>query len=62
MSLNLNLDVNEVNAVLAGLGELPAKTSYDLINKVKSQAEAQLNVAPNKVVEDFVPKQELLTE
>lgn len=42
MDLSLKLSVDEVNGVLAGLAELPAKHSFDLINKVKSQAELQL--------------------
>ena len=40
--LNLTLDVNEVNVILAGLGELPAKVSINLIDKIRMQATAQL--------------------
>jgi len=40
--LNFTLDVNEVNVILAGLGELPAKVSINLIDKIRMQATAQL--------------------
>ena len=40
--LNLTLDVNEINVILAGLGELPAKVSINLIDKIRMQATAQL--------------------
>lgn len=35
--------VDEVNKILAGLGELPAKFSHDLINNVKTKAEATVS-------------------
>ena len=35
-------DVNEVNAILAGLGKLPAEISYELIGKIKVTAESQI--------------------
>ncbi len=34
--------VDEVNKILAGLGELPAKFSHDIINRVKTEAESQI--------------------
>lgn len=37
----VNLTMQEVNTVLAGLGELPAKISYDLINNIRDQVTAQ---------------------
>lgn len=43
--LTLELTLDEVNLVLAGLGELPAKTSLGVIDKVRSQAVGQLKPA-----------------
>ena len=41
--LTLTLSVDEVNAILQVLGELPSKTgAWPLIVKVKEQAEAQV--------------------
>jgi hypothetical protein len=45
----LNLTVNDVNLILGGLGELPAKISIGLIDKVRSQASAQLQVSDQNV-------------
>ena len=39
---NLELTEQEVNIILAGLGELPAKHSIELIGKIKSECEAQI--------------------
>ena len=36
------LSIDEVNAILAGLQELPAKIANPLTQKVRQQAEAQL--------------------
>jgi hypothetical protein len=41
--LSFTLTLDDTNAVLAGLSELPAKASYDIINKIKSQATPQLS-------------------
>lgn len=41
--ITLSLSVDEVNAILQVLGELPSKTgAWPLIVKVKEQAEAQI--------------------
>jgi len=45
----LNLTINEVNLILGGLGELPAKVSIGLIEKVRTQASAQLQVSDQNV-------------
>jgi hypothetical protein len=37
-----NLTENEVNIILGGLAELPAKHSIELIAKVKAECEEQL--------------------
>lgn len=41
--LNLSLTVDEVNAILQVLGQLPTSSNaYPLLMKIKGQAEAQL--------------------
>jgi len=43
MEIKLSLDINEVNAILQVLGDLPTKTgAWVLLNKVKEQAESQV--------------------
>jgi len=42
MIYKLELTEKEVNTILAGLGELPAKHSIDLIAKIKSTCESQI--------------------
>jgi DNA helicase TIP49 (TBP-interacting protein) len=37
-----DLDLNEVNLLIAGLMELPAKVSMPLYSKIKSQVDAQM--------------------
>jgi hypothetical protein len=45
--MKLELDVNEINFVLATLGELPSKSGvWPLILKIKEQAEAQVPKEP----------------
>jgi hypothetical protein len=42
LELNLTLTVDEVNAILQVLGDLPTKTgAYPLVMKIKGQAEIQ---------------------
>ena len=40
--MNFDLEVGEVNIVLQGLGELPAKLSMNLIQKIQEQAAVQM--------------------
>lgn len=40
--VTLEVTLNEANVILAGLGELPAKVTIGLINKLQSQAASQL--------------------
>jgi hypothetical protein len=40
--LDFQLTVEEVNAVLQGLGELPAKNSMNLITSIQNQAATQM--------------------
>ena len=44
--MNIELDVNELNVVMNGLGNLPYVQSADLINKIRTQAQGQLEVVP----------------
>ena len=44
MSLNINLEVDEVNAVLRSLGKHPFDEIAQLINKIQQQGEAQLKL------------------
>jgi hypothetical protein len=39
----LILSVAEINTILGALGELPAKISFDLIGKVRLQADQQMS-------------------
>ena len=49
MQINLSLDINEVNAVLGVLGDLPTKSgAYPLMVKIKEQAEAQVPKAEDE--------------
>lgn len=43
MSIQLSLSVEEINAVLQTLGQLPTSSgAYPLLVKIKEQAEAQI--------------------
>jgi len=43
MTINLNLDVEDINAILHTLGSLPTSSgAWPLVVKIKEQAEAQL--------------------
>jgi hypothetical protein len=47
MEVNINLTVDEVNAVLHTLGNLPTSSgAWPLVVKIKEQAEAQLPAQP----------------
>ena len=49
--ITLNLTLNEVNAVLSGLGELPAKASMGVIQKIQQQAGPQVAEQPTVELE-----------
>jgi hypothetical protein len=52
MEINLTLNVEEINAVLQTLGNLPTSSgAFPLLMKIKSQAEAQVPPAPQDEVE-----------
>jgi hypothetical protein len=47
MELTLKLTVEEINAVLQTLGNLPTSSgAWPLVVKIKAQAEAQVNAEP----------------
>ena len=41
--IQLNLNLREVNTILSGLSELPFKVSNDLIVKIQTQAQKQVD-------------------
>ena len=45
--LTLNLTVQEVNTIIAGLQELPAKLANPITRKIQQQAQPQLAEAQN---------------
>jgi hypothetical protein len=40
--LKLDLSVQEVNAILAGLGRLPYEAVFELVEKIRTQAKEQV--------------------
>ena len=48
--MKFELNVDQVNVILQGLGELPAKLSMDLITTIHKQAEKQMQ--PEMVSEE----------
>ena len=45
--IKLELSIEEVNAILGVLGDLPSKTgAFPLMMKIKEQAESQVTAAP----------------
>lgn len=47
MELTINVNENEAQLILAGLAELPAKHSIDLILKLKNSFEDQIKAEKN---------------
>ena len=51
--MNINLEENEINAILAVLGDLPSKSgTWPLMMKIKVQADAQIAETEEEVVEE----------
>jgi len=52
--LNFQLTISEANLILSTLGDLPAKTSMKVIQKMQQQAEPQVALLdpPMEIVED----------
>ena len=44
--IKISLTLDEVNTVLNGLGELPAKTSMPVIHRIQQQAQPQVTPEP----------------
>lgn len=40
--IQLNFSISEINIILKGLGELPAKDSLNIINKIMSESNKRL--------------------
>ena len=52
--MNINLEENEINAILAVLGDLPSKSgTWPLMMKIKVQADAQMVETEEEVVEEI---------
>lgn len=52
MSIKIELEIEEINAVLQTLGNLPTSSgAWPLVVKIKQQAEAQVPAATQEVVE-----------
>ena len=52
--VTLDFTVDELNVVLAGLGELPAKASLALIDRIRAQATEQLRAAAASAGDEVV--------
>ena len=51
--MNINLEENEINAILAILGDLPSKSgTWPLMMKIKVQADSQMAETEEEVVEE----------
>ena len=51
--MNINLEENEINAILAVLGDLPSKSgTWPLMTKIKVQADAQIAETEEEPVEE----------
>jgi hypothetical protein len=51
-SINLDLSLEEINVILGGLGELPAKASMGVIQKIQQQAGPQVQPEPVEAPEE----------
>lgn len=52
MKITLHLTLEEVNSILQGLAELPAKTSMTLIQRIHDEASEQLKPKPTIVKQE----------
>jgi len=62
MTIKLELEVDEVNASLAGLSKLPYEVSVGVIDKIRGQALQQVNAPQNEVIENIAGGPQFLTE
>ena len=57
--MNINLEENEINAILAILGDLPSKSgTWPLMMKIKVQADAQIAETEEESEEEVVEESE----
>ena len=49
--INLTLSVDAINMVLAGLGQLPYKDSYQVVNEITKQGQSQLSTVAAPVTD-----------
>lgn len=54
-TLDFKLTIEEVNLVLQGLGELPAKLSINIINSIQTQAASQMQPQPDQAASQMQP-------
>jgi hypothetical protein len=60
--MNINLEENEINAILAILGDLPSKSgTWPLMMKIKVQADAQMVKTEEESEEEVVEESEEAT-
>jgi hypothetical protein len=53
LPITLNLTLNEVDGVIAGLGELPTKTgAFSLLMKIQAQLQSQLPAQEEVKIEE----------
>ena len=51
--MNISLEENEINAILAVLGDMPSKSgTWPLMMKIKVQADAQMVETEEEIVEE----------
>lgn len=62
MTIKLELEVDEVNASLAGLSKLPYEVSVAVIDKIRGQALQQVNAPAESFNEDKAGDPQFLTE
>jgi hypothetical protein len=53
MKITLHLTIEEVNAILLGLAELPAKTSMTLIQKIHQEATDQTQPTEPEIINEI---------
>jgi len=51
-NIKLDLSLDEINMILNGLGELPAKASMGVIQKIQQQASPQVQPEPVETPEE----------
>jgi ribosomal protein L12E/L44/L45/RPP1/RPP2 len=56
MSIQITLEPQEINLVLAALGEVPLKNSLDTFFKIKAQAEQQFAAQQRQAADDAEQK------